>query len=77
MADYSRYKTETLRKMRNEAQIRYDIETRKTDRSDQWGAGMRYAKLPQNKAWEKACDRLRSIEAELDKRLREERSKNE
>jgi len=74
MADYSRYKTETLRKMQNQAAVQLDIETRRTTRADQWGAGMRYAKLPSEKRWERAKDRYDEITKELNRRFEEQRN---
>ena len=73
MADYSRYKTETLRRMQNEAAERYHRETMKKSRGDEWGAGMRLAKLPENKAWDRARIRYDEITAELDKRFKAQR----
>ncbi|MCI8403383.1 MAG: hypothetical protein HFE49_00610 [Clostridia bacterium] len=69
MADYSRYKTETLKKMRDRAWDKYCIETSKP--CGNWGDGMRLAKLPQHKAWEKARMRLNEIDAELARRKAE------
>lgn len=71
MADYSRYKTETLIRMREKAWEKYRIETTKT--TGNWGDGMRRAKLPDFKAWEKAKERYDAICAELDKRRAEEK----
>ena len=65
MADYSRYKTETLERMREKAYDRYyDLTTRQSTAYN-WGNGMRLAKLPQEKAWERAKERYEAIEAEL------------
>lgn len=66
MADYSRYKTETLEKMREKAYDKYYELTLKP--SGNWGDGMRLSKLPQHKAWERAKERLDAIDAELEKR---------
>ena len=66
MADYSRYKTETLEKMRNTAWEKYHAETVKP--SGNSGHGMRLAKLPQCKAWERAKERYEAICEELKKR---------
>ncbi len=71
MADYSRYKTETLKKMRESAYEKYCYETTKPTSADNWGNGMRLAKLPQQKAWERARERLYAIDREL--ALRKER----
>ena len=68
MADYSRYKIETLERMREKAYNRYyDLTTRQST-ADNWGNGMRLAKLPQEKAWERAKERYEMIEAELKRR---------
>ena len=45
----------------------------KKSRGDEWGAGMRLAKLPENKAWDRARIRLDEITAELDKRFKAQR----
>lgn len=66
MADYSRYKTETLKKMRDKAYDKYYKLTIKP--SGNWGDGMRLSKLPQEKAWERAKERLDAIEKELELR---------
>lgn len=66
MADYSRYKTATLEKMRQRAWEKYSAETQKP--LGNWGDGMRHAKLPQLTAWERARERYDAICAELDKR---------
>lgn len=71
MADYSRFKTETLKKMRESAYEKYCYETTKLTSADTWGNGMRLAKLPQQKAWERARERLYAIDREL--ALRKER----
>jgi len=47
MADYSRYKIETLNKIRDAAYEKYYSETIKP--YGNWGDGMRLAKLPQYK----------------------------
>lgn len=73
MADYSRYKTETLEKMRLAAWDKYYSETIKP--SGNWGDGMRLAKLPEHKTWEKARKRYEAICAELDKRKAAARNK--
>ena len=44
MPDYSRYKTETLEKMKDKAWEKYHEETLKSQGN--WGDGMRLAKLP-------------------------------
>ena len=66
MADYSRYKTETLVKMRDRAYEKYCAETTKPQGN--WGDGMRLAKLPTLSAWEKARERYFAIDAELKRR---------
>lgn len=66
MADYSRYKTETLIKMREKAYDKYYELTIKP--SGTWGDGMRLSKLPQHKKWERAKERLDAIDAELERR---------
>lgn len=59
MADYSRYKSETLEKMRSVAWDKYCSETIKP--CGNWGDGMRLSKLPEHKAWEKAKQRYDAI----------------
>ena len=71
MADYGRFKTETLKKMREKAYEKYCYETTKQSSADNWGNGMRLSRLPQEKAWEKARERLDAIDREL--ALRKER----
>lgn len=66
MADYSRYKTETLEKMRSAAWEKYYAETTKP--CGNWGDGMRLSKLPEHKAWERAKERYEAICAELKRR---------
>ena len=66
MADYSRFKTPTLLKMRESAYQRYVKETVKP--VGNWGDGMRLAKLPSVSAWDKARTRLSEIDAELARR---------
>lgn len=66
MVDYTRYKTETLIKMRHRAWEKYYNLTIKT--SGHWGDGMRISKLPPNKEWEIAKEKYDSIEKELEKR---------
>lgn len=66
MADYSRYKTATLEKMRDAAWEKYRAETEKP--GEGWGAGMRKACLCDNKAWEQARERYAAICAELERR---------
>ncbi len=65
MADYSRYKTETLERMRDKAWEKYKYENSKP--FGNWGDGMRLAKLPENKAWERAKERYEAICEELKK----------
>ena len=71
MADYSRFKTETLKKMRESAYEKYYYETTKPTSADNWGNGMRLAKLPRETVWERARERLDAIDREL--ALRQER----
>lgn len=52
MADYSRYKLETLQKMRERAQEKYEQEVMKP--AGNWGDGMRLAKLPSIAGYERA-----------------------
>lgn len=66
MADYSRYKTETLKKMCDAAWEKYYRETTKP--SGNWGDGMRLSKLPQLKTWERAKAQYDAICAELNRR---------
>lgn len=68
MADYSRYKTGTLERMREKAYDRYYDLTTRQSAADNWGNGMRLAKLPQEKAWESAKERYETIDAELKRR---------
>lgn len=72
IADYSRYKTATLQKMREAAWKNYATETQKP--LGNWGDGMRLSKLPQGKAWEKAREQYHAICAELEKREAEARN---
>lgn len=72
MANYSRYKTATLQKMRETAWKKYVAETQKP--LGNWGDGMRLSKLPQGKAWEKAREKYYAICAELEKRESEVRN---
>lgn len=69
MADYSRYKTSTLEKMKTTAWEKYYFETSKP--GEGWGAGMRKARLCDNKAWERAKERYYAICAELDRRKKQ------
>lgn len=66
MPDYSRYKPETLKKMLEKAEEKYDRETRKESLT--WGMGMRRSKLPTLSTWEKARDRVYEIKAEIERR---------
>jgi hypothetical protein len=71
MADYSRYKTETLKKMREKAfKAYYDATTKPCGN---WGDGMRLAKLPSITSWERAKSRYDAICAELERRRELER----
>lgn len=69
MADYKRYRTETLKKMRSAAWEKYRTETEKS--AGGWGDGMRLSKLPQLRAWERARERYEAIEEELKRRRRD------
>lgn len=69
MADYTRYKTETLKKMEAAAWEKYQALTLKP--SGNWGDGMRHSKLPSLKSWEKARERYYAIKAELERRRKE------
>lgn len=66
MADYSRYKLETLWKMRERAQEKYEQEVMKP--VGNWGDGMRLAKLPSVKSYERAKERLDAINEEIRRR---------
>lgn len=66
MADYSRYKLETLRKMRDRAQEKYEYEVMKP--VGNWGDGMRLAKLPSITGYERAKERLDAINKAIQKR---------
>lgn len=63
MADYSRYKTATLEKMRDAAWEKYQVETLKP--GEGWGSGFRKVHLCDNRAWEKAKERYDAICEEL------------
>lgn len=69
MADYSRYKTETLKKMESAAWDKYYALTLKP--SGNWGDGMRRTRLPSLKSWERARERYYAIRAELERRKKE------
>ena len=71
MADYSRYKTTTLLKMKDAAYEKYCSETVKP--CGNWGDGMRLSKLPSNSVWERARERYFAICAELARRKKEEK----
>ena len=66
MSDYSRYKAATLEKMKEAAWQKYKAETEKP--GEGWGAGMRKARLCDNKTWERAKERYEAICAELERR---------
>ena len=68
MADYSRYKTETLKKMEVAAWEKYQALTLAP--SGNWGDGMRLSK-PSQKSWERARERYYAIQAELERRRKE------
>lgn len=67
MSDYSRYRTETLRKMREKAYEKYYAEAVKP--VGNWGDGMRRSKLHGIAAYEKALARLSEIDTELGRRV--------
>lgn len=66
MADYTRYKLETLQKMRERAQEKYEQEVMKP--VGNWGDGMRLAKLPSITGYERAKERLDAINQEIRRR---------
>lgn len=66
MADYTRYRTETLERMREAAFERYRAELMKPD--DGWGSGFRHWKLREYKGLERAQARYDAICAELKRR---------
>lgn len=66
MADYSRYRTKTLEKMRDRAWEKYHAETIKSPGG--WGDGMRLSRLPLLKGWEQAKKRYEAIVLELKRR---------
>ena len=66
MAEYKRYKTETLLKMKRRAEEK-DLELTMTPCGN-WGDGMRLSKLHSISAWEKNRERLKEIKEELDSR---------
>lgn len=66
MADYKRYKTTTLKKMKEAAYEKHAAETMKP--GEGWGAGYRKAHLCDYKAWERARERYYEICAELERR---------
>lgn len=69
MADYSRYKLETLKKMLDKAEEKLNAETIKP--VGHWGDGMRLAKLPSIAAWERASDRVAALKQEIRRREEE------
>lgn len=72
MADYKRYKTETLLKMKQKAEER-DFELTMKPHGN-WGDGMRLSKLCSISAWEKNRERLDEINKELNSRRMEEKN---
>lgn len=70
MTDYSRYRLETLKKMRERAQEKYAQEVMKP--VGNWGDGMRLAKLPSITGYEKAKERLDAINEEIKRREQNE-----
>lgn len=69
MADYSRYKLETLKKMRERAREKYEQEVMRP--IGNWGDGMRLSKLPSVARYERAKERLDAIDEEIQRRLGE------
>ena len=67
MADYSRYKTETLKKMFDKALGRY-IRLTASPAGDEWGFGMRHNKLSSLSNWARASERCESLAKEIGKR---------
>ena len=70
MANYTRYRTETLKRMRDAAFEKYYAETMKP--GDGWGSGCRHWKLREHKEYDKAKARYNAICAELKRREDEE-----
>lgn len=66
MADYAKYKTETLQKMHDRAFDRY-IELCKKPCGN-WGDGMRKSRLPSATAWEQSRNRCKAIADEIERR---------
>lgn len=66
MADYSRYKTDTLIAMREKAYSKYYAEAIKP--VGNWGDGYRLSKLPSVSAYEKAKARYLAICEEIERR---------
>ena len=69
MADYSRYKLETLKKMRERALEKYEQEVMRP--IGNWGDGMRLSKLPSVAGYERAKERLDAIDKEIQRRFGE------
>ena len=69
MADYSRYKLETLKKMLEKAEEKYYAETMKP--KGNWGDGFRLARLHGIAAWERASDRVAALKQEILRREEE------
>ena len=72
MADYSRYRTETLEKMFDTANEKYYQEVMKP--VGNWGDGMRLSKLPRCAAYERARARVEEIGKELARRRESDRN---
>lgn len=66
MADYSKYKMETLLKMKDRAYEKYYNETIKS--CGNWGDGMRLSKLRSLSGYEKAKERYDEICKEIENR---------
>lgn len=63
------YRLETLEKMLERAERKYYEETIKP--CGNWGDGMRLAKLPQLKAWEKANNRVNELKKAIAEKKKE------
>lgn len=69
MADYRRYKTETLERMYSKALAESVSAAEAVDRNSGWGDGFRKVHLmPGLRRWEKASERVKAIREELNRR---------
>ena len=66
MANYSRYRTATLERMKDAAYEKYMQEANKP--IDGWGTGMRCTHLSNYKGWERAKERYEAICTEIKRR---------